>query len=190
MRSLRYVSLPASLALVAATLVAAPASGTPPGSISYRSASHDGSPVEVATPADCYACGWAVDPDRPNRPVNVRLFVDDVEQWSDVADDLRVDIREAGISNGNAGWAVSLLGFTTLDVSHLIRVEAQDLETAEWQPLDGTPRTITCTNQVPVGSHAERWKPHQPARLLRGRLGRRPRCHRRGGPSPHPRRRR
>jgi hypothetical protein len=153
-RSLRYASLPVSLALVAATLVAAPASGTPPGSNQLPIGSHDGSPVELATPADCYANGWAVDPDRPNRPVNVRLFVDDVEQWSDVADDLRVDIREAGIGNGYAGWSVSLMGFTTLDVSHLIRVEAQDLETAEWQPLDGTPRTITCTNQAPVGSHA------------------------------------
>lgn len=153
MRSLRYACLPVSMALAAATLVAAPASGSPPGSNQLPVGFHDGSPVEVAGPADCYANGWAVDPDRPNEAVNVRLFVDDVEQWSDVADELRTDVRQAGISNGYAGWDVNLIGLVALGVPHVIRVEAQDLETSEWQPLAETPRTITCDIHVPTGSH-------------------------------------
>lgn len=153
MRSLGYACFPVSLALVAATLVAAPASGSPPGSNQLPVGFHDGSPVEIAGPADCYANGWAVDPDRPNEPVNVRLFVDDVEQWSDIADDLRTDVRDAGINHGLAGWEVYLIGFVTLGVPHVIRAEAQDLETAEWEPLAETSRTITCNSQVPTGTH-------------------------------------
>ena len=112
---------------------------------------HEGSPVSVAAADECYAAGWAFDPDEGNAPVAVRVFADDQQVWLGSADQFRQDLLDAGIGNGYHFFYVSLVGLVTPDVVHVIRAQAQDVNSLEWVDLQLTPRTITCLDSQPAG---------------------------------------
>jgi hypothetical protein len=109
---------------------------------------HDGFDLPFARRGECYANGWAVDPDDPEAAVTVQIIVDGVVVAQVEATEYRQDIVDAGIDPaGTAGFTVFMgplgIGF---DVEHTVLVKAQDPQTGEWRDLDGSPRTLTCTN--------------------------------------------
>jgi hypothetical protein len=109
---------------------------------------HDGFDQLNARRGECYANGWAVDPDDVDAPVTVRILVDGAILTEIEATEYRQDIVDAGIDpDGTAGFLVFMgdLGIT-FDVTHSILIEARDAQTAEWRRLDGSPRAIMCSN--------------------------------------------
>lgn len=114
---------------------------------------HDGFDHPYARRGECYANGWAVDPDDTDADVTVRILVDGIQVSEVQATEYRQDIVDAGIDPaGTAGFLVFLgsLGIS-FDVLHTVLVQAQDAQTQEWRTLDGSPRTLTCSNLQ--GSH-------------------------------------
>ncbi len=108
---------------------------------------HDGN-EGVARRGECWAAGWAVDPDSPAERVTVRITVDGNLLTTVLADEFRQDLLDAGVSPaGNSSFFVYLgplgVGF---DASHSVLTEAQDLQTGEWSVLGSSPRSILCTN--------------------------------------------
>jgi hypothetical protein len=102
---------------------------------------------------DCFADGWAVDPDDTTARLNVQVSVDGAVVGTVVADRLREDLADLGISDGFSGWRLNLLGSLTQHVEHQILAEAQDAQTLEWHALASTPKSLTCGNATPVGFH-------------------------------------
>jgi hypothetical protein len=113
---------------------------------------HDSASGEV-NGLDCFASGWAVDPDDLNARLEVRVSVDGNVVATVVADRFRADLLELGISDGFSGWEVNLHGLLTQDVEHSILAEARDAQTLEWHALGSTPKSLTCGNATPVGFH-------------------------------------
>jgi len=139
-------------AILAAALVAtfgasaaAAADSTPP------LGSHDGTTDTIAAHDHCYANGWALDPDDLSQHINVRILADGAVVATEVADDFRQDLLDAGIGDGRYAFWVDLRGLVASDVAHEIRIQAQDLQTSTWSDLDFTPRQVTCTQLY--GSH-------------------------------------
>ena len=132
------------LALSGAVLLAL-ASAPVAGAASPPGGNHDGASGAHGQ-YDCYANGWAVDPDDVSAAVTVRVLVDDVEVARLQADDFRQDVKDAGVSpTGNASFWLDLWGVVTPDVDHVVRVEALDLGVADaWTALAQTPRTLRC----------------------------------------------
>lgn len=96
--------------------------------------------------SECAAAGWAWDRHNPEGPrVTVRVLVDGSEVAQVVADELREDVRDAGIGDGYSGWSIDLWPFVVPDTTHAIRVEAQDVDQAGiWMALAATDRDLTC----------------------------------------------
>lgn len=93
--------------------------------------------------------GWAWDANRPNTPINVDIFSDDVFVDMVTADIFRQDLLDAGKGNGNHGFS-----FTTPDSlkdgqPHSIRVRFSGSSFS----LFNTPRTINCAIHVFQGFH-------------------------------------
>jgi Tol biopolymer transport system component len=99
----------------------------------------------------CSAGGWAMDPDSPEVDVNVRILVDGVQVLDGIpAENYREDLEQAwndgigGCPGGECAFEVGLWDHVTPYEAHEITVEAQDLGTGEWYPLNATPKTLTC----------------------------------------------
>jgi Tol biopolymer transport system component len=99
----------------------------------------------------CNVGGWAIDPDFPYEDVNVRILVDGTQVMDSLkAENYRPDLEEAwnngggGCPGGTCAFEVSLWDYVEHDVAHEVSVEAQDLRSGEWYPLNSTPKTLTC----------------------------------------------
>lgn len=115
---------------------------------------HDGFPEPVADEAgECYANGWAVDPDDTSARLPLRISLDGTVVTTLSADEFRQDLLDAGISDGFSGFWYDLRGHVTLGEAVEVFVEAQDAQTGDWQPMDATPRTLTCLSAPPIGFH-------------------------------------
>lgn len=124
---------------------------TCPSSLPFGS--HEGAEGTVSAD-ECYAAGWAVDPDAPLTDVVVRVSVDGEPVWTGAAAEFRQDLLDAGVSDGTAAFTLRLGELMAPDVAHSVAVDAQDLTSGEWVALDGTPRTLTCAaNHRPQGVH-------------------------------------
>ena len=66
--------------------------------------------------------GWAWDPDRPDHPVELDLFVDHRRVAGIRADQFGSDLALAGIGNGAHRFTVSLLGLLPPDGTHAVAV--------------------------------------------------------------------
>lgn len=144
----RLIPIMAAASLVGALMVAPAVSAN--GGNTLPEGTHDGSTLSVAYGEYCYANGWASDPDHLGVPLVVRILADGVEVWSGPgSNDPRHDAP-----GGNGFW-VNLVELIAPDVQHVISVQAQDADTAEWVPLNQTPRTLTCLsgNTLPTGTH-------------------------------------
>lgn len=111
---------------------------------------HDGTTLEVAPGDECYAAGWAWDPDSQRRDVTVRILAtrQDItivpkEIWRGPASDIRDDLPPYGIDL-TAGFGVDLRGLIEWGLPYEIRTQGQDFQTGEWLNLEETPRLITC----------------------------------------------
>lgn len=114
---------------------------------------HDVFEGDVAGP-ECFAAGWAVDPDDLSARLTVRISGDGAILGEGTADLFRQDLIDAGISpDGLAGFGFDLRGRLTAGEPHTILVEVQDAQSSAWQPLDATPKVINCANSSPVGTH-------------------------------------
>jgi hypothetical protein len=114
---------------------------------------HDVFEGDVAGP-ECFAAGWAVDPDDLSARLTVRVLGDGAGLGEATADMFRQDLIDAGVSpDGLAGFSFDLRGHLSVGESHTILIEAQDAQTSAWQPLDATPKVITCANSSPEGTH-------------------------------------
>jgi hypothetical protein len=117
--------------------------------------SHDGFGEPVAFGADCYAAGWALDPDNAKRNLTVRVLATrtDFETivprvvWTGIADELRPDVLEAGYGDDTVGFNAALGGLIEWGIPYEIRAQARDLQTGEWMTLDGSPLPIVCWPQ-------------------------------------------
>jgi hypothetical protein len=113
--------------------------------------SHDGFDQEWAVADECYAAGWAWDPDSQRRDVTVRILAQrtdidvivPIEIWRGAADQIRDDLPQYGIDL-TAGFGVDLRGLIEWYIPYRIYTQARDLQTGEWVNLDGTPRNLTC----------------------------------------------
>jgi hypothetical protein len=119
---------------------------------------HDGFDAEQAAGYQCYANGWAFDPDNTHRDATVRILAmrTDItmvpaEIWRGPADQYRPDVPEVlGIGDETTGFWVDLRPYLAWGLPYEIRVQAQDLQTGEWWTLDNSPRPITCTQFDPA----------------------------------------
>lgn len=150
------VGLILALLLAAMPIAASADESQPP--IGY----HDGPDGELEE-GQCSTGGWAVDPDSPATRLTVRISVDGTPLATVTADQFRQDLVDAGVSpDGYSGFSIDLRGQISPLVPHVILAEAQDLGTDDWHALVDTPRTITCANSAPTGTHdgfAERYAP-------------------------------
>jgi hypothetical protein len=116
---------------------------------------HDGSEAGVAYGAECYANGWAWDPDSGKRDVTVRILATRQDVgiivpklvWTGTANGVRQDVADAGAGDLTSGFDVYLGGLLEWGLPYEIRVQARDLQTGEWTTLDASPRFITCLPQ-------------------------------------------
>lgn len=99
----------------------------------------------------CSAGGWAMDPDALFTDVSVRILIDGEQPFDPIlAQNYREDLEIAwnegggGCPGGTCAFEASLLGYLDLYQPYEIMVEAQDVQTGEWQPLFATPKTIAC----------------------------------------------
>jgi hypothetical protein len=115
---------------------------------------HDGFPEPIADAADeCYANGWAADPDDPSARLVVRISLDGSVAVTLVADQFRQDLADAGVSDGFSSFWVDLRPHVTLGDDVTVLVEAQDAQAGTWHTVDGTPRVLTCLSAPPIGFH-------------------------------------
>ncbi len=111
---------------------------------------HDGNAGVVTTAWQCSAYGWAVDPEDPDRDLQIQIFADGNPVATTVADQLREDVTDC--PGGSCGFGVNLWGLITPGVEHLITAQAYDEETLTWVDLSGTPKPLTCWG-YPEGFH-------------------------------------
>ncbi|HLC05473.1 MAG TPA: hypothetical protein VJK02_20745 [Anaerolineales bacterium] len=115
----------------------------------YPEGFHDGAEGRV----DQYSCnanGWTVDPDYPDRDLQVRVFSDGAEIASTFASLYRKDMDTLGICpGGTCSWYVDLWGVISSDEEHLITAQAYDVETDIWWDLEATPKSLTCQSPPP-----------------------------------------
>lgn len=81
----------------------------------------------------CNAGGWVMDPDDQNRLVDIHILSDGVEVYT------------ASITG--FGYEANLWNMISSYESHEILVEAYDVESDAWYPLENSPRTLTCRSQ-------------------------------------------
>lgn len=81
----------------------------------------------------CNAGGWVMDPDDQTRPVDIRILSDGVEVYSD--------------SITGFGFQAHLWDIISSYEPHELLVEAYDLESETWYPLENSPRTLICRTQ-------------------------------------------
>lgn len=113
---------------------------------------HDGSlATDEAIGDQCYANGWAWDPDSPKRDVTVRILATRLdlttvpkEVWRGPAGDFREDLLAQGYGDGTAAFWVDLRPLIEWTLPYEVRVQGQDVQTGTWSNLDSTPRFITC----------------------------------------------
>ena len=124
---------------------------------------HDG--LEGQPEGDaCFAYGWTLDPDSPATRLPVRISVDGEPVATVTADEFRQDLVDAGVSpDGFSGFTYDLRGHLSPNIAHTILAETQDIGSDSWVPLEDSPRTLTCTNATPTGTHdgfADRYAPY------------------------------
>ena len=94
---------------------------------------------------DCYAVGAAVDPDNLDRDVDVRILSDG--EWvTTVKAEWYIEGGEAFCTGGTCLFFAYLWGLISPIEEHLITAQAYDEETGQWYDLEGTPKTLSCTN--------------------------------------------
>ena len=71
-------------------------------------ASEGGIAGKVDRCESCFAIGWAMQPTTPEERLSVELVVDGIPAAEAVADELREDVRAAGIGDGCYGFRIPL----------------------------------------------------------------------------------
>jgi hypothetical protein len=102
---------------------------------------HDGSNGTVTAPG-CTASGWAVDPDNPDRDLQIQILADGNPVATTTANLLREDV--GACSGGTCGFGINLWGLISAGQVHQITARAYDEETSTWVALQATPKTLTC----------------------------------------------
>ncbi|SNS23009.1 MULTISPECIES: glycosyltransferase family 2 protein [unclassified Azospirillum] len=87
-----------------------------------------------------HVAGWVWDQDQPLRRVAVRILLDGVELATDIADQYRPDLEDAGIGDGSHAFTLVLPPHVMDGKSHQLRVEAEGM------PLLGTPVEVLLPN--------------------------------------------
>jgi hypothetical protein len=108
---------------------------------------HDGS-EGVAGYFGCDARGWTVDPDDYERDLPVQILSDGIPVITTTANLLREDIPPEICPGGTCGFNVNLWGLISLGEEHQITAQVYDQETDSWIDLDGTPKTLTCSDDI------------------------------------------
>ena len=121
----------------------------PPPEPALPQGAHDGA-EGVVHAAGCSAFGWAVDPDNPDRDLQVEILADGNPVTTVTADLLREDLTEC--PGGTCGFGINLWGLIPPGVEHQITAQAYDEETRAWVALWGTPKPLTCWG-YPEGFH-------------------------------------
>jgi Tol biopolymer transport system component len=94
---------------------------------------------------DCFAVGAAVDTDDLDRDVDVRILSDG--EWvTTVKAEWYIPGGEPFCTGGTCLFYAYLWGLISPIEEHLITAQAYDLETQQWYDLEGTPKTLSCTN--------------------------------------------
>ena len=94
--------------------------------------------------SDCQqVSGFAWDTDKPNDPLHVEIWVDDILVKAIPADELREDLHQAGYGNGLHGFTFGLPAWVRDGRTH--KVDAKVVESQ--LQLRGAPENITCARE-------------------------------------------
>lgn len=99
----------------------------------------------------CNVSGWTMDPNVPDREVQVRVLSDAIQVATDSATLYRADLEDT-CPGGTCGFFFDLWGVVSAGVEHAITVQAYDEESDDWSDLAGTPKSLTCWG-YPEGQH-------------------------------------
>ena len=93
---------------------------------------------------DCHlVTGFVWDADKPNSPLNVEIWVDDIFVIKVQASEAREDLRQAGYGDGRHGFTFALPAWVRDGRTHKV-----DAKVAESQrQLRGAPENITCAHE-------------------------------------------
>lgn len=145
----RAIRLLAAVALIGAALL--------PGSVGVTYAQDSALPVGwhdgvdgTVNAASCGAFGWAVDPDYPDRDLQVQILSDGSPVTTITANLLREDV--GACPGGTCGFGANLWGLISAGEEHQITAQAYDEATGTWVNLSGTPKALTCWG-YPEGFH-------------------------------------
>jgi predicted outer membrane repeat protein len=111
---------------------------------------HEGASGEVRS-TGCSASGWAMDPNVPDREVQVRVLSDTIQVATGSATIYREDLVDT-CPNGTCGFFFDLWGLVSAGEEHNITVQAYDEESEDWSDLNDTPKSLTCWG-YPEGQH-------------------------------------
>jgi predicted outer membrane repeat protein len=111
---------------------------------------HEGSNGTVGR-TGCNVSGWTMDPNLPDREVQVRVLSDATQVATGSATLYRADLEDT-CPGGTCGFSFELWGLVSAGVEHAITVQAYDEEIDDWADLEGTPKSLTCWG-YPEGQH-------------------------------------
>jgi predicted outer membrane repeat protein len=111
---------------------------------------HEGS-VGTVGRTGCNVSGWAMDPNVPDREVQVRVLSDSIQVATGSATLYRADLEDS-CPGGTCAFTFDLWGLVSAGLEHAITVQAYDEEIDGWSDLDGTPKSLTCWG-YPEGQH-------------------------------------
>ena len=95
----------------------------------------------------CYSEGWAWDRHHPDDPITVRVSVDGEPVADITADAFRQDLLEAGLGDGEHGWAIDLWDLMSRGEAHLLSMDAIDADADGVSlHLNETDRFMTCVD--------------------------------------------
>lgn len=96
---------------------------------------------------DCRVTGWTTDTDDPQIDVNYRVLVDKKSIITGVSDTYQENLL--GIcSQGTCAFDRNIYSLIDKNYEHQVRVESRDVQTNSWVSLDGTPKSLTCSNLI------------------------------------------
>ncbi len=99
----------------------------------------------------CWAIGWAFDPDTPDSDLTVRVLADG-EVVSQTVANIYWDSLTEACPGGACAYGADLWNLISYNTEHTILVQAWDVQTSQWISLPGSPKQLLCI-AAPNGFH-------------------------------------
>ncbi|MFU8772017.1 MAG: choice-of-anchor Q domain-containing protein [Anaerolineales bacterium] len=103
---------------------------------------HEGASGDVWS-MGCSVSGWTMDPNVPDRVVQVSVLSGTIPVVTGSANLYREDLLDI-CPDGTCGFYFDLWGLIPINVENAITVRAYDEESDDWWELEGTPKMLNC----------------------------------------------